>query len=623
MAKPPFKPLSLAPAEIETRRLADGGLILRSRQELLPYPRSIGELMRRWAAQVPERTLFAERATGGGWRRVSYGETLQAVERIAAGLLRRGLDARHPLAILSENGIDFALLELAAMHVGIPAAPVSPAYSLMSRDHAQLKYILDLVRPGLVYAADGVKYATAIAAAMPEASELVVSANPPPGHKATDFADLLRSAPSEAVEGAFSEVGPDTTAKILFTSGSTGKPKGVINTQRMLVSNQQAIAQMWRFLEERPPVLVDWLPWNHTFGSNHNFNLVIRNGGTLYIDGGKPAPGLIETTVRNLREVPSTIYFNVPRGYDMLIPYLERDRELKETFFRDLDTLVYAGAALPQHLWERLERLAIEATGRRIVMLAAWGSTETAPEATAVHFPIPRPGVIGLPAPGIEIKLAPVSGKLELRVKGPNVTPGYWRQPELMKGMFDEDGFLKMGDAGKLADPEDAAKGILFDGRLAENFKLMSGNWVQVGELRTELITAMEPVAQDVVVTGHDREEIGLLVFANPAGCRALCRDAAHDTPLETLVRRPEVRDKLALGLAAHNETNPASSRRVAAALLMAEPPSIDAGEITDKGYINQRAVLERRSALVERLHREGADPEVIRLAPLPAQAAT
>jgi len=240
-----------------------------------------------------------------------------------------------------------------------------------------------------------------------------------------------------------------------------------------------------------------------------------------------------------------------------------------------------------------------------------------------VHFPIERPGVIGLPAPGIEIKLAPVSDKLELRVKGPNVTPGYWRQPELMEGMLDEDGFLKMGDAGKLADPEDAAKGILFDGRLAENFKLMSGNWVQVGELRTELITAMEPVAQDVVVSGHDREEIGLLVFANPAGCRALCRDAAHDTPLETLVRRREVRDKLALGLAAHNRANPASSRRVAAALLMAEPPSIDAGEITDKGYINQRAVLERRSALVERLHREGADPEVIRLAPLPAQAAT
>ncbi|HUI19186.1 MAG TPA: AMP-binding protein, partial [Alphaproteobacteria bacterium] len=459
-----------------------------------------------------------------------------------------------------------------------------------------------------------------IAAAVPEACELVVSANPPPGRRATEFAALLGDAASEAVERAFAEVGPDSVAKILFTSGSTGRPKGVINTQRMLASNQQAIAQLWPFLEERPPVLVDWLPWNHTFGGNHNFNMVVRNGGTLYIDGGKPAPGLIETTVRNLSEVPATIHFNVPRGYDMLVPYLERDAELRRTFFRELDVIFYAAAALPQHLWDRLERLAIEATGRRVVMLAAWGSTETAPEATAVHFLIEHPGVIGLPAPGIEIKLAPVSGKLELRVRGPNLTPGYWRRPELTAELFDEEGFLKMGDAGKLADPADPAKGILFDGRLAENFKLMSGSWVQVGELRTELITATAPVAQDIVITGHDRETVGLLVFANPAGCRGLCRDAAHDTPLETLVGRSEVRERLAQGLAAHNAVNPGSSRRIAAALLMAEPPSIDAGEITDKGYINQRAVLERRAALVERLYRESADPEVIRPTPLPAE---
>ncbi|MFI4986720.1 MAG: feruloyl-CoA synthase [Alphaproteobacteria bacterium] len=621
MEKPPYKPLSLAQPDIETRKLADGGLVLRARQELLPYPRSIGELLCYWAERTPARTLFAERKPDGSWRRLSFARTLDAVERIAAALLARGLDAARPVVILSDNGIDFALLELAAMHVGIPAIPVSPAYSLMSRDHGQLRYILGLVRPGLVYAADGARYAAAIAAAVPEACELVVSANPPDGRKATDFAALMAAAPDEAVASAFAEVGPDTVAKILFTSGSTGRPKGVINTQRMLASNQQSIAQVWPFLAERPPVLVDWLPWSHTFGGNHNFNMVIRHGGTLYIDGGKPAPGLIETTVANLREVPATIHFNVPRGYDMLIPYLERDAELRETFFRDLDMIFYAAAALPQHLWDKLERLAIETTGRRVVMLSAWGSTETAPSASKVHFTIERPGVIGLPGPGTEIKLAPLSGKLELRVRGPCVTPGYWKRPELTAALFDEEGFLRMGDAGKLADADDPEKGILFDGRLAENFKLMSGSWVQVGALRTELLTATAPVAQDVVVAGPDRGEIGLLVFANPAGCRALCRDAAHDTPLAALVGRQEVRAKLAAGLAAHNAANPASSRRVAAALLMAEPPSIDAGEITDKGYINQRAVLERRAALVERLYGGDEDAEVIRLAPAPARA--
>jgi feruloyl-CoA synthase len=349
--------------------------------------------------------------------------------------------------------------------------------------------------------------------------------------------------------------------------------------------------------------MVDWLPWSHTFGGNHNFNLALRNGGTLYVDGGKPAPGLIETTVRNLREVPSTFHFNVPRGYEMLIPFLERDAVLRETFFRDLDALFYAAAALPQHLWEALERLSVQATGRRVAMLSAWGSTETAPSCTQIHFPIERAGVIGLPGAGTEIKLAPVDGKLELRVKGPNVTPGYWRRPELTRELFDEDGFLKTGDAGKLADPEDPSRGILFDGRLAENFKLTSGTWVHVGELRLEVIAAGAPVVQDVVVTGHGRQEVGLLVFLNPAGCRSLCRDLAADAPLADLIRRPEVRDRLAAALAGHNAIHRASSRRIARALLLADPPSIQAGEVTDKGYVNQRAVLERRAAAVERLY--------------------
>ncbi len=606
MSKAPVKPLSLSPVAIEIRRLPDGGLVLRSRHELRPYPRCLGELLSHWAAAAPDRTFLAERNPEGAWRRITYGEALDAVERIASALLERGLSQDRPVALLSDNGVDHGLLQLAAMHAGIPAVPISPAYSLLSEDHAQLRYICELTRPGLVYAIDGERFAKALRTV--EGAEIVISANPPDGLEATLFSSLLETPRHPTLEDRFAAVGPDTVAKILFTSGSTGKPKGVLNTQRMLCSNQQVLAQAWPFLEKRPPVIVDWLPWSHTFGGNHNFNLVLRNGGTLYIDGGKPAPGLIETTVRNLQEVPSTFYFNVPRGFEMLIPYLEQDRDLRETFFQDLDALFYAAAALPQHLWEKLERLSIEATGRRVVMLSAWGSTETAPSATQIHFLIERAGVIGLPGAGTEIKLAPAGNKFELRVKGPNVTPGYWQRPDLTREQFDEDGFLKTGDAGKLADPDDPSKGILFDGRLAENFKLTSGTWVHVGELRLEVIAACSPVIQDAVVTGHDREEIGLLAFPNPAGCRSLCPGLAEETPLAELIRRPEVRERLAAGLARHNATHRTNSRRIARVLLMAEPPSLQAGEITDKGYINQRAVLERRAGLVELLYSGDAE---------------
>jgi len=614
MAPAPRKPLRLAPVAVEARRLPEGGLVLRSRHELGAYPRSVGEMLRQWARAAPERTFLAERDAAGGWRRVSYGAALDAVERIAGALVARGLDADRPVALLSENGVDHGLLQLAAMHAGIPAVPISPAYSLLATDHAQLRYILGLVDPGLVYAADGERYAAALSAA--GAAEIAVSAYPPRRTAATLFGELLEQAPGPAVAERFAAVGPDTVAKVLFTSGSTGRPKGVVNTQRMLCSNQQALAQVWPFLEERPPVVVDWLPWSHTFGGNHNFNLVLRNGGTLYVDGGKPAPGAIETTVANLREIPSTLHFNVPRGFDMLIPYLQRDRDLAAAFFGGLDALFYAAAALPQHLWEALERLSAAATGERVVLLSAWGSTETAPSATQIHFAIERAGVIGLPGPGTEVKLAPVDGKLELRVKGPNVTPGYWRRPELAAEAFDEEGFLKTGDAGRLADPDDPSRGIVFDGRLAANFKLSSGTWVHVGELRLAAIAAGSPVVQDAVVTGHDREEVGLLVFPDPAGCRPLCPDLAADAPLSELAGHPAVRARLAAALATHNAAHPASSRRIARALLLAEPPALAAGEITDKGYVNQRAVLARRAHQVDRLYADPPDPDLI----LPAE---
>jgi feruloyl-CoA synthase len=593
--------------------LGPGGLLLRSPAPLAKTARHIGEWLAKWAEQAPDRVFIAERAAAGAWRRVTYAEAFAAARSIGQALLDRDLSVDRPIVVLSENSVDVALLGLGAALAGVPVAPVSPAYSLVSQDFVKLRVIFEMMRPGLVYAADGRRFERALLAAPLERAEVVVSSEPPSEPLATRFGELLGTRPGPRIDAAFDRIGPDTIAKVLFTSGSTGEPKGVINTQRMLCASQQALAQVWPFLDERPPVLCDWLPWSHTFGGNHNFNLVLRAGGTLYIDGGKPAPGLIEVTAENLRDTSPTVYFNVPRGYDMLLPYLERDADLRQRFFRRLDLIHYAAAALPASLWDRLARLSTEALGRPVAMVSAWGSTETSPLATAVHYAIPGPGNIGLPVPGTDIKMVPASGKLELRVRGPNVTPGYWKRPDLTAAAFDDEGFFCMGDAGKLAVPGDPARGLVFDGRIAEDFKLTSGTWVHVGALRVAVISAGAPVVQDAVITGHDSDAIGALIFPNLAGCRALCPEAGLDALLEDLVQRPAVRDKIAAGLAAHNAANPASSTRVDRVLLLTEPPSIDAGEITDKGYINQRAVLTRRAALVLSLT-SGSAPESIHI---------
>ena len=604
-----------APPEVRLSRREDGALLLRSPQALQPYRRCVGEDLEHWADTAPQRTFLAERTADGAWRSLCYGDARRTVRQIAASLLRMRLPPGRPVAVLSDNGIDHALLMLAAMHVGIPYAALSPAYSLMSQDHAKLRALVTRLQPGLLYTASAERYAPALAA-IHGLHDAVLVASDAPALPAGMLAlsSLLGEADEAedaAVQAAYDAVGQDTVAKILFTSGSISEPKGVINTQRMLCASQQAKSQLWPFLAGTPPVIVDWLPWNHTFGGNHNFNLVLRHGGTLYIDGGKPAPGLFDASAANLREVAPTLYFNVPRGFDMLVGALRADSALRRNFFSRLQLMFYAGSALPQNLWENLTELALQETGQAVPMVTAWGSTETAPLATDCHYQAPRSGVIGLPAPGVELKLMPAGDKLEIRVRGPNVTPGYLGQPELTAKAFDEEGYYRIGDAVRFADPGRPEAGLVFDGRVAEDFKLSSGTWVNVGAVRVKGIELLAPVAQDIVVTGHDGDEVGFLVFANVPACRALAGLPADAPPADVLAH-PAVRNKVAEGLRAMKALGGGSSTHAARALLMAEPPSVDAGEITDKGYINQSAVLARRKALVEQLSGQGE--EVIRM---------
>ncbi|MDP6343799.1 MAG: feruloyl-CoA synthase [Alphaproteobacteria bacterium] len=599
--------------KVEVERRADGSMVLSSPYLLEQPAAHVGEFLRHWAGVTPDSTFLAERR-GDGWRETSFAEARGRVDGIAQALLDRGLGPERPLMILSGNSLNHALLTFAAMQAGVPVAPISPAYSLMSQDFAKLRHVAGLVRPAMLYVEAGPPFAAALAALQPADWELVIGGGEAPaGLTATPFAELAATPPGEAVERAFASIGPDTVAKYLFTSGSTGLPKGVINTQRMLCANQQQLRQIWPFLTERPPVLVDWLPWNHTFGGNICVNNVLANGGTLYIDAGKPAPGLIETTVDNLRRVSPTIFYNVPAGYGALLPYLERDEELRENFFRRLEIIFYAGSALPQDLWDRLEVVSEQALGRRVEMTSAWGSTETAPMATAVHWPIDRAGVIGLPVPGTEVKMVPNGGKLELRVRGPNVTPGYLNQPDLTAEAFDEEGFYRIGDAGRFADDDDPVKGLVFDGRVAEDFKLTTGTWVNSGGLRVAALAAATPALQDTVVAGHDRDYVALLAWPNLAACREIAGDDALDDA-GVLAAAPLI-EHIRCGLAAYNERNPGSSTRVARLILLTEPAGIDANEITDKGYINQRAVLDCRAEAVGRLYAEPPDPAVIVIA--------
>jgi feruloyl-CoA synthase len=610
-AAAPFRPVRLGPRDYLIDRRPDGTIYMRSPHPLGPYPTKLTERLEYWADKAPDRVFLAQRDERGEWRKVTYAQALDAARSLAQALLSRDVSPERPLAILSGNDIEHGLLSLGALYAGVPYVPISPAYSLVSQDYGKLRHVFDLLTPGLVFAADGKAFGRAIESVVPPKMEVIVTRNLVAGRKSAPFAELLATKPTSAVDAAHAKIGPDTIAKVLFTSGSTGMPKGVINSQRMWCSNQKMVLSQLAYFEDEPPVILDWSPWHHTASGNHNFGFIIYNGGTCYIDEGKPAIGAIETTVKNLREIATNWYFTVPKGYEALVPYFRADAELRRVFFSRLKVLWFAGAALSQSLFDEMQKLAVETCGERIPFLTGLGSTETAPMAIARMWQSKDSTNMGVPVPGVELKLVPNDGKLEARVKGPNITPGYWRQPELTAKSFDEEGFYKLGDAVKFEDPNDPGEGLLFDGRVAEDFKLSTGTWVSVGPLRARFLSRFEPYVRDVVIAGGDREEIAALIFPNFDACRALAK-LAKDAPAAKVIAHPDVVKEFRTRLNSFAKTSTGSSNRVCRAILLEELPSLDAGEMTDKGSINQRAVLSRRTAQVDELYADTPSANVI-----------
>jgi feruloyl-CoA synthase len=601
------QPLLFATPRITAEHRGDGTVVLRSAEPLAPHPVTVLASLRRWAAEAPDHPLIAERPPdGGSWQVRTYGEVAAAAEAAGQGLIGMGLGPGRPLLVLSGNSADHLVISLAAMTAGIPVAPVSAAYSLQSRDHARIREIAALIRPGAVFAQDAGQFAAALAA-LPDVP--VIAGGPAwlAGGPVV-LAALSGGSPGPEVRAAFAAIQAATVAKILFTSGSTGAPKGVLNTHGMLAANQQMIRQGWPFLDDERPVIVDWLPWSHTFGGNHNVNMMLTAGGTLYIDGGRPAAGLFARSLANLADVPPTIHFNVPAGYAQLIPALEGDAQVARRFFARLRLAFNAGAALPAALRQRLADVALATTGRPVPVTTSWGLTETAPAVTSAHYDFADPDCVGVPLPGTEVKLCPVPDGYEIRARGPNVTPGYFGRPDLTAQAFDEEGFYRTGDAVRLLPGGDPRQGVAFRGRLAEDFKLLTGTFVRVGGVRTGLLSAI-PLLSDAVIAGEGRSCTGALAWLNAAEARALLgRDPVAGG---AVIADPPLLARLAAALAAH-QPDSGSAGRIDRLLIMSVPADLDSGEITDKGYLNQRRVLAARADLVERLYADPPGPEVV-----------
>src|ERR1700710_1755576 len=613
LTKPAFRKIEWLPRDIAIERRPDGVIVLKSRTPLKPYEKHIPASLAKWASEAPDRLWLAQRAGPQRQRRkLSYGEAKRTVDALTQGILNLKLEPGRPVAILSGNSIEHALMTMASMQARFPAAPVSPAYSLMSHDHVKLKYLFDLIKPALVMVQDCPVFEKALKALDLTGVTVVHVARPVDGIASIAFADLAATPVTGDVEESIAEITRDTVGKLLFTSGSTGMPKAVINTQGMMCANAAMMMQV-RPRDSNAPqaTYLDWMPWNHTMGGNALFNPVLTEGGTLYIDDGRPMPGMIDETLRNLHEISPTYYANVPAGYAALAAAMEKDDALCRSFFKNLGLMAYGGARLPDDLYDRMQALAVRATGERIVFYTGWGSTETAPTSTGTYWDTERVGLIGLPFPGVELKLVPVGDKYEIRVRGINVTPGYHAQHELTTAAFDDEGFYCIGDAATFVDDSDPVQGLIFAGRVVEDFKLTTGTFVQVGPLRTDAIAAATPVVQDALVAGGGRLHCSLLAWPNLHACRQIVGNP--EASYEDVVRHPDVLACLRRGLESHNRsTDGASSMRVARAMLMTEPASIDGNELTDKGYINQRAGLDRRAALVERLYADRPGEDVI-----------
>jgi feruloyl-CoA synthase len=607
-ADAPWRAVALGRRGHVVEHRADGTTLVRHPDPLGPCPRTATERLAHWAAVAPERVFLAQRTPAGPWQRVSYGAAFAQVRGIAQGLLDRGLAADRPLAVLSGNGIAHALMGLAAMHVGVPYAPVSVPFSLLSRDHAKLRHVLGLLAPGLVFVHDLAAFGPALAAALPAGVEVVCAERNGSQREATDF-DHLCAPPTPAVDAAAAAVGPDTLAKVLFTSGSSAMPKGVLNSHGMLCANQGMAAQVWPFLAEQPPVLLDWLPWNHTFGGNLVFGLNLHHGGTLHIDDGRALPGEFERSLRNLREVAPTVYFGVPKALEMLLPHLEQDELLRQRFFGRLQMLFYAAASLPPAVWDGLRRLSIQTTGQRVFTCTTMGSTETAPLAITANWDADRPNILGLPVPGCELKLVPNGRKTELRVRGPNVTRGYLKDPAKTAAAFDDEGWYLMGDALRWADPTDPDQGLMFNGRITEDYKLSTGTWVNAGPLRAMAAGHLWPLVRDVLPTGRSRDEVGLLAFLEPEACRQLA-GLAGDATLAGLARHPAVQAAFQQRLDRIAAEGTSSVNTVTRLMLMDE--ALADIETTDKGTLSFNVVLERRAADIAELHSDSPGPRVL-----------